>query len=135
MRKIFLDTNVVVDLLDKREPFYEAAVTIFSLAYHKKLLLYVSPVTYATAAFLLRKHGKEQVKLLLRNLRQLSRVTLIDERVVDDTLASLFSDHEDGLQYYSAQTKNVDIILTRNPKDFKYSSIPVLTPDEFLAQI
>ena len=98
-------------------------------------MLFVSPLTYATSAFLLRKHGEEQVKLLLRNFRQLSRVTTADEQVVDDALASSFSDHEDGLQYYSALTKNVDVIVTRNLKDFRAASIPTLTPDEFLAQL
>ena len=134
MRKVFWDTNVVIDLLDKREPFYQAAVSIFTLAYHKKITLFVSPMTYATAAYLLRKHGQEQMKLLLRNFRQLSKVSVADEKVVDDALASCFSDYEDALQYYSALTRNVDVIITRNTRDFVHASIPVLTPDEFLTK-
>lgn len=135
MKKIFLDTNVVIDLLDKRDPFYKAAVTIFTLAYKKKVALYVSPMTYATASYLLRKHGQEQMRLLLRNFRQLSRVTVADEKVVDDALASSFVDYEDALQYYSALSKNVDVIVTRNVKDFQHSKIKVLTPDEYLSQL
>ena len=135
MRKIFLDTNVVIDLLDKREPFYHAAVSIFSLAYEGKILLYVSPMTYATASYLLRKHGRDGMRLLLRNFRQLSKVTIADERVVDDALASKFVDYEDALQYYSAFRENVEAIITRNTKDFANSSLPVFTPDEFLSQI
>lgn len=134
MKKVFLDTNVVIDLLDKRDPFYNAAVSIFTLAYEKKLTLYVSPMTYATASYLLRKHGQEQMKLLLNNFRQLSRVTLADEKVVDDALSSAFTDYEDALQYYSALSKKVDVIITRNVRDFKHARIPVLTPDEFLMQ-
>lgn len=134
MKKVFLDTNVVIDLLDKRDPFYNAAVSIFTLAYEKKLTLYVSPMTYATASYLLRKHGQEQMKLLLHNFRQLSRVTLADEKVVDDALSSVFTDYEDALQYYSALSKKVDVIITRNVRDFKHARIPVLTPDEFLMQ-
>lgn len=133
MKKIFLDTNVVIDLLDKREPFYKAAVTIFTLAYNKKVTLYVSPMTYATASYLLRKHGQEQMRLLLRNFRQLSRVTVADEKIVDNALASSFVDYEDALQYYSALSKNVDAIVTRNVKDFQHSKIPVITPDEYLS--
>ena len=134
MKKVFLDTNVVIDLLDKRDPFYKAAIAIFTLAYKKKITIYVSPMTYATASYLLRKHGQEQMRLLLRNFRQLSKVTIADERIVDDALASSFVDYEDALQYYSALSKNVDIIVTRNIKDFQYSKIPVLTPDEYLLQ-
>ncbi len=134
MKKVFLDTNVVIDLLDKRDPFYKAAIAIFTLAYKKKITIYVSPMTYATASYLLRKHGQEQMRLLLRNFRQLSKVTIADERIVDDALASSFVDYEDALQYYSALSKNVDVIVTRNIKDFQYSKIPVLTPDEYLLQ-
>ena len=58
----------------------------------------------------------------------------MEERLVDDALASSFVDYEDALQYYSALSKNVDVIVTRNIKDFQYSKIPVLTPDEYLLQ-
>lgn len=92
----------------------------------------MSPITYATASYLLRKHGKEGSHILLQNLRQLVRITTADERVVDDALASSFDDYEDALQYYSALTRKVDAIITRNIKDFQYSQIAVLTADEFL---
>ena len=132
MKKIFLDTNVVIDLLDKREPFYRDAVTLFTWAYHKKITLYISALTYATASYLLRKHGKTKMRLLLDNLRQLSKVTTIGEKEIDDALASAFDDYEDALQYYSALNKKVDVIVTRNKKDFAHSKLPVLSPDEFL---
>ena len=92
-------------------------------------------MTYATAAYLLRKQGEAQVKLLLRNLRQLSEVTTANDMVVDDALASAFKDYEDALQYYSALKHNVDCIITRNVIDFKNAKIPVLSPDEFLASL
>lgn len=135
MKKLFLDTNVVIDLLDKREGFYKAAVALFTLSYKKEIILYVSPMTYATAAYLLRKQGEAQVKLLLRNLRQLSEVTTANDMVVDDALASAFKDYEDALQYHSALKHNVDCIITRNVIDFKNAKIPVLSPDEFLASL
>ena len=133
--KVFLDTNIVIDLLDKREPFYIDAVKLFTLAYQKKITLFVSPMTYATASYLLRKHGKEGMRKLLNNFRQLSQITTADERVVDAALASSFDDYEDALQYYSALTRNVDVIVTRNKKDFTSASIPVLSPAELLKQL
>ena len=135
MIKVFLDTNIVIDLLDKREPFYIDAVELFTLAYKKKITLFVSPMTYATASYLLRKHGKEGMRKLLNNFRQLSQITTADERVVDAALASSFDDYEDALQYYSALTRNVDVIVTRNKKDFTSASIPVLSPAELLKQL
>ena len=135
MMKVFLDTNIVIDLLDKREPFYIDAVELFTLAYKKEITLFVSPMTYATASYLLRKHGKEGMRKLLSNFRQLSQITTADEKVVDAALASSFEDYEDALQYYSALTRNVDVIVTRNKKDFTSANIPVLLPKELLEQL
>lgn len=75
------------------------------------------------------------MRKLLGNFRQLSRITTADESVVDAALASSFDDYEDALQYYSALTENVDVIVTRNKKDFLLSKIPVLLPGELLAQL
>lgn len=134
MKTVFLDTNVVIDLLDKREGFYPTAVKLFTLAYKGELSLYISPLTYATAAYILRKHPVEKLRILLANLRKLSHVTLVDERIVDNALTSEFKDFEDALQYYSALKEDVDAIVTRNVKDFSLSKLPVMTPDEFLAR-
>lgn len=90
MKKVFLDTNVVIDLLDKREPFWSDAAALFTLAYNQKIKLYVSPLTYGTAAYLLRKHGKAELKQLLENLRRLSKVTTVSGKEVDNALASPF---------------------------------------------
>ena len=79
MTRLFLDTNIVVDLLDRREPFCHDAVRLFTMAYNKQVQLFVSPMTYSTASFLLRKHGSEGVRNLLSNFRQLSRVATTSE--------------------------------------------------------
>ena len=135
MTRLFLDTNIVVDLLDRREPFCHDAVRLFSMAYNKQVQLVVSPMTYSTASFLLRKHGSEGVRKLLSNFRQLARVSTTDERTVDDSLASQFQDFEDAMQYYTALRANAEIIITRNRKDFKASSLPVMTAGEYLSAI
>ena len=120
-------------MLDKREPFCYDAVRLFTMAYNKKVQLLVSPMTYATASFLLRKHGTEEVRRLLNNFRLLSRVTTANERTVDESLVSQFADFEDALQYYSALTAKAEAIITRNKKDFANSKIPVMTAGEYLA--
>ncbi|MCR4835468.1 MAG: PIN domain-containing protein [Bacteroidaceae bacterium] len=73
------------------------------------------------------------VRNLLSNFRQLSRVATINERTVDDSLASQFKDFEDALQYYTALKAKADVIITRNGKDFSASKLPVMTVKEFLA--
>ncbi len=135
MIHLFLDTNIVIDLLERREPFCHDAVRLFTMAYNKEVQLIVSPITYSTASFLLRKHGAEGVRNLLSNLRQLSRVATTNERTIDDSLASQFKDFEDAMQYYTAIKAKADIIITRNIKDFAVSKIPVMTATEYIATL
>lgn len=135
MTRLFLDTNIVVDLLERREPFCHDAVRLFTMAYNKQVQLLVSPMTYSTASFLLRKHGPKGVRNLLSNLRQLFRVAAANERTVDDSIASQFKDFEDAMQYYTALKAKANVIITRNGKDFTASKIPVMTAMEYLASL
>lgn len=135
MTRLFLDTNIVVDMLEGREPFCHDAVRLFTMAYNKQVQLIVSPMTYSTASFLLRRHGPEGVRNLLSNLRQLSRIAAANERTVDDSLASQFKDFEDAMQYYTALKAKVDVIITRNGKDFSTSKLPVMTAAEYIATL
>lgn len=135
MTRLFLDTNIVIDVLGRREPFCNDALQLFTLAYNKQVQLIVSPMTYATTAYTLRKHGPEGVKKLLYNFRQLSHVATTNERIIDDSLASQFEDFEDAMQYYAALKAKADIIITRNGKDFKNSRIPVMTAAEYIASL
>lgn len=133
MTRLFLDTNIVVDLLEGREPFCYDAAQLFTMAHDKRVELLVSPMTFSTASFLLRKHGSEGVRNLLSNLRQLVSVTISDERTVDDSIASQFKDFEDAMQYYTALNAKAEIIITRNGKDFTASNLPVMTATEYIA--
>ncbi len=132
MRRVFLDTNVVIDLLDKREPFWKDVAALFTMAYNGQVELYISSLTYATVSYLLRKHGKEGTRALLGNLRELSKVTAVGETEVDLAMASAFDDYEDALQYFSAANAKVEAIVTRNKKDFQASGLPVMSPEEFV---
>lgn len=135
MKRLFLDTNIVIDVLEAREPYCDDAVQLFTMAYNKKVKLIVSPTTYSTAAYLLRKHGLGEVHRLLTNFRQLSHVATTNEKVVDNSLASKFEDIEDAIQYYTAVNSKADIIITRNGKDFVNSRIPVMTAGEYLSTL
>ena len=131
MKKVFLDTNIVADLFLKREPFCENSLKLFALGFHKRITLYVSSLSYATLAYLCRKMKKEERILLFEKLRNLTETTAVDKQIVDKALVSDFDDLEDAMQYYSAVSAKVDIVLTRNKKDFVEANLPVMTPDEF----
>ena len=132
MKKVFLDTNIVADLFLKREPFCQNSLKLFTLGFHKKITLYVSSLSYATLAYLCRKMKKEERVLLFEKLRSLTVTTTVDRQTVDMALVSDFDDLEDAMQYYSAISSKVDVVLTRNKKDFGEANVPVMTPDEFL---
>lgn len=131
MKKVFLDTNIVADLFLKREPFCQNSLKLFTLGFHKKITLYVSSLSYATLAYLCRKMKKEERVLLFEKLRSLTVTTTVDRQTVDMALVSGFDDLEDAIQYYSAISSKVDVVLTRNKKDFVEANVPVMTPDEF----
>lgn len=131
MKKVFLDTNIVADLFLKREPFCLNSLKLFTLGFHKKITLYVSSLSYATLAYLCRKMKKEERVLLFEKLRSLTVTTTVDRQTVDMALVSGFDDLEDAMQYYSAISSKVDVVLTRNKKDFVEANVPVMTPDEF----
>jgi predicted nucleic acid-binding protein len=134
--KLFLDTNVILDLLGEREPFYESIAKIASLADKGKIKLTVSTLSYSTVFYLLSKYeDKEEVKEKLRKFKVLSDTSDLTEKIIDKALSSNFLDFEDALQYHCALEMDCNILITRNGKDFKESEIPIMTPDEYLNSI
>ena len=137
MSRLLLDTNIVLDLLAKRELFYYSAAKIFTLADKKKIKLSISSLTFANTNYILtRLISAKEAREILRRFRVLVQVLSLDEKIIDLALNdSSYVDFEDGLQYYSAIENSQDIIITRDLKDFKGSIIPVMTPEEFLISI
>jgi Predicted nucleic acid-binding protein, contains PIN domain len=131
--KLFLDTNVVLDLLGEREPFYDAAAKIATLADEGAIHIVVSALSYSTVFYILsRFESKTVVKEKLLKFKAISQVSALTEKVVDKSLISKFDDFEDALQYYCAMESGCSMLITCNGKDFKWADIPVLTPDEYL---
>lgn len=137
MKKLFVDTNIVIDLLSRREPFYEEAAGLFSLADKKLVELSVSSLTIANTSYaLLRQMDSNKAKSFLRKLRLILKVLPLDDKIFglalnDDT----FSDFEDGLQYFTAIEYEQELIISRNLKDFKYSKLPTMTAKQFIETI
>jgi len=131
--KVFLDTNVMLDFLGEREPFYLTSAKIATLADKRKIEIVVSALSYVTVSYFLTKYeGIEKTKDKLRKFKVISKICELDEKIIEKGLNSNFSDYEDSLQYFSALRMECDILITRNGKDFKGVRIPVMTPDEFL---
>ena len=134
--KLFFDTNIMLDLLGERDPFYLSAAKIATLADKGEVKIIVSAHSYGTISYFLSKYyGPKKTKDKLRKFKVISEICELNSLLIDKGLNSDFSDFEDSLQYYSALKADCDIIITRNGKDFKKSQIPVMTPDEFLNSI
>jgi predicted nucleic acid-binding protein len=134
MRKIFLDTNIILDLLAQRMPFYQDAAEIFSSGDRKEINISISGLSLADVHYILsRQNPKMEVRSILSKFRVLVEVLPLDGKIVDLALNSEFRDFEDAIQYFTAVENEQDLIITRNQNDFRDSKIPVLTPLEFLS--
>ena len=130
--RLFIDTNVLMDLVAYRLPFAYDAIRVFQLK-GKGIQLFVSDLTYANAVYVGRKIlSSDRLYDTLVELRSYVNISEIGEKAVDEALRLRKEDFEDVLQYFSAIKENVDAIITRNVKDFSLSRLPVVTPDEFL---
>ena len=136
MKNLFLDTNIVLDLLAYRMPFYTEAAKLFSLADKKKLKLSISSLCLADSHYILSRQKSEmEVRNILRKFKVLVIVLPLDDKITDLALNSEFRDFEDAIQYYTAIENDQDLIITRNQQDFKAGKIPVMTAGEFLKSI
>lgn len=131
-----IDTNIVIDLLSKREAFFREAQEIFTLADNKKKELFVSALTFANTHYLLSKYQKlDDARKTLSKFKVLVNVLPLDDKIVELALVSDFTDFEDAIQYHTALEHGIDIIITRNKKDFKNSKLPILNAREYLQKI
>lgn len=133
MDKILVDTNIIIDLLTKREEFYVPASQLFTLSDYHSVSLFISSLTFANTYYLLSKELKsDRVKEILRKFKLLVQVLPMDDKIINLSLNSDFKDFEDAIQYYTAVENKIEIILTRNLKDFKLSKLPVMTAENYL---
>ncbi len=134
MNKVFVDTNILLDLLLEREPWAEDAAILFSMADRKEIELLCCSLSFSTAVYLMQrfKYTRKEIVSKLTIVKSICTVTTVSDSVIDRMLQSDFVDLEDAIQYYSALAFGAETIITRNPKDFATSSIPIATPKEFI---
>ncbi|HUX55752.1 MAG TPA: PIN domain-containing protein [Bacteroidales bacterium] len=136
MKKLFLDTNIILDLLGYRMPFYTEAAQLFSMADKKKVKLSISSLCIADAHYILSRQNPEtEVRQILRKFKVLVNVLPLDDKITDLALNSDFRDFEDAIQYYTAIENDQDLIVTRNQLDFKESKISVMSAGEFIKSL
>ncbi len=134
MQKVLIDTDVILDFFFDRKPFSDNAAQILALCESNKITGFITSVIISNVYYLLRKTAThEKVIEKLGQLTSIIEVLNTDKTVIIKALNSSFKDFEDALQNFSAETSGeIDLIITRNIKDFKYSSLGILTPENYL---
>ena len=133
MEKVFVDTDVILDLLAKRDPHYQYSARLFSMADQNEILLCVSSLSFSNLNYILSKQfSSDQARKKLLTFKALVSVLNVSEKSVELALNSEFQDFEYALQYFTALESKVTTLLTRNIKDYKKANISVLTPEQFI---
>ena len=134
--RIFVDTNIILDWLGQRDPFFVYARSIFNKGEHGEVRILISTMSYISVEYILKKRlGGQRTRQALAGLRTISEVCNSGSKEIDLSIASLFNDFEDAFQYYSALNNGADVILTRNPKDFKHSDLPIMDAEQYLKSL
>lgn len=131
--KIFVDSDIILDVFLNREPFLNSAMSLFNLVKDQHLEGFTSPLIINNVHYILSKTvGQPESLRKLKSFRLHFRICPVSEKHIDSAFASDFPDFEDAIQYYSALENSIDFIITRNKKDFGKSIIPVMSAEEFI---
>ena len=131
--RVLFDTNVVLDLLQEREPFCKEAENLFSKVEIGDITGVLCATTITTIHYLLFKSlSKKEALKMIRVLLDLFEIATVNKTVLIDALKADDIDYEDSVLYKSAYHNKVDVIVTRDVKGFKKSDLPVYTPKELI---
>ena len=132
--EILVDTNIILDVLLKREPHNKAAQVIMTKCADREIMGYLAAHSIPNIFYVLRKeYSQEERRKFIRNLCEIFRISDLNaEKIISAIDNEQFSDFEDCLQEECAVAEVVDYIVTRNPADFKKSRVKVIEPDDFV---
>lgn len=135
--KVLVDTNIVLDVLLKQEPFCGDSLVILHLASGGKINGFFAAVSMTNIFYILRGRLKDSSKVYhyLNELNSLFTVAPITETTISHALSLRWKDFEDAVQYSAAKENGAELIITRNKDDFYSSDIPCMTPSEFIAYL
>ena len=133
MKKVLFDTNIILDIALKRNPFFELASQLFSLIDRKIIEGYITASTVTDIYYISKKEKGHNTTLeFITHLIKIVDVIGVDKEIIIKSLTSGLNDFEDAIQTTAAELNGLEAIITRNKKDFVNSSVEIYTPDEFL---
>lgn len=130
---IFLDTDVILDLLLKREPHFISARTLFARIETGLIQGFTSALVLWNIYYLVEKYASRKIaRARVAKLRILLSILPVDDRIIEQALQSDIKDFEDAVQLFAARSQGIQTLITRNKKDYPKAEIQVMTPREFL---
>lgn len=134
--KAFFDLNIILDVLQEREPFYETSAQLLAYAETGKIQGFIAPHSLTTLFYLIQKdQSASHAKVTITNLLQILKIATIDQSTIEQALSLPYRDFEDAVQMMAAVQCKADYLVTRNVKDFQPAPLSVLQPSELLALI
>ena len=136
LAKVLIDTNVCLDAVLRRKPFYSNALKIIEHSQYKGFSGFIAAHSLDTLFYLINNESsKEETYTVLDGFRRAFSVAPVTQAIIDTALDLKWNDFEDAIHYVAAQAAGCDAIITRNQKDFKDADLPVLSPLEFLDRL
>ncbi|HPC93706.1 MAG TPA: PIN domain-containing protein [Sedimentisphaerales bacterium] len=131
---VFVDTNVLLDVLARREPFYAHSVGVWTLAEQGRVKGFISAISFNNIYYVTRKlRTRQAARRMMAFLRDTFEPVPLDKQILDQAIDADFEDLEDAIQYFSAVRAKSDCIISRDANVFPKPDLPVLTPAEFLS--
>jgi len=136
LKKVFLDSDIIRDISEEREPHYENSANVMSLITSGDILGFTSSLIIANLYYLQRKDfGHYKNIEFIKKLRKILIILSVTDKTIEKALYSDFKDFEDAIQHFCALENNMDCFITRNIKDYDEAEIPIFTPIDFLNNI
>jgi predicted nucleic acid-binding protein len=133
MKRVLIDTNIVLDIALQRESFFELACQIFEKIDKGKINGFITASSITDIYYVSKKAcGQKKTIEFICELIDVVEVLSVTKEIIMNALDSEFKDFEDAVQYCVADMNCIDIIVTRNKSDFEFSTLEVCTPDELL---
>ena len=134
--KLLIDTNIVLDVLLKREPFYQDAVKVMNMAQYDDVQEYISASAVTDIYYIAYRQIKDRASVLelIKRLLMVVSVAAVSEREIRNALKRGWKDFEDAVQYSVAFLNEMDGLITRNPKDYEEADINIWSPEQVLSE-
>jgi predicted nucleic acid-binding protein len=133
---VLIDINILLDVLQKREPFYEASAHLLASVETGRVKGYIAAHTITTLFYMIKKDSSSaEARATITNLLQFIKIAPVDQNTIEQALNLDYRDYEDAVQMISAVQCKADCLVTRNIKDYQPALLPVMQPVDLLATL